>query len=477
MGLRAIALYQNTCGLTFALQDAELILNFCQEFIMRLLNLIAVFAVLCLFLFMPGAKAQAESALDLEKAVRLGLERNQSLQAVREALLGSEYGVKSARGAFGPTLKSTYTYTRLDERPSGMDPATGRRIKDSRDMWSFNLNVQQPIFTGYRILSSYEKARLGNEMANSQLTKAELDLILEIQRTFMDLLAARESVRVANDSLTRLKSHLNVSQSFYDVGLAPKLDVLQAQVDVAQAEQDLISAENAVDNLEAKLDMLLFIPLGQNTKYQGELIYIPFELELEECRELALANRPDIFMADKSVQMALKDERITASSFYPSLGANFDYYRRGDSPAVSGSKLQDRDEWRASLRMEWTLFEWGRTYYAYKQDGQKIRELMAEYESLIRNVAFEVKVGYLQISESRKRIMVARQALEEARESYRMAQARYEAQVGTNTDVLDAQAKLSGAEANLISANADYLKALASIYNAMGQKNIALGSF
>ncbi|MFN2267256.1 MAG: TolC family protein, partial [Desulfonatronovibrio sp.] len=48
------------------------------------------------------------------------------------------------------------------------------------------------------------------------------------------------------------------------------------------------------------------------------------------------------------------------------------------------------------------------------------------------------------------------------------------AQVGTNTDVLDAQAKLSGAEANLIRANADYLKALATIYNAMGEKNISL---
>ncbi|MFW6004858.1 MAG: TolC family protein, partial [Desulfonatronovibrionaceae bacterium] len=53
---------------------------------------------------------------------------------------------------------------------------------------------------------------------------------------------------------------------------------------------------------------------------------------------------------------------------------------------------------------------------------------------------------------------------------------RYEAQVGTNTDVLDAQAKLSGAEANLIQARADYLKALASLYNSMGEKNISLSS-
>jgi outer membrane protein len=427
-------------------------------------------------ILIPAYNAGAQNILDMEAAVNMGLERNRSLQAVREALIGTEYGVKSARGAFGPRFKTSYGYTRLDDPPSGMDPATGRRIKDSRDVWVMNFNIQQPLFTGYNILSNFEKAKLGNEQAQSQLLRAELELVLEIQSAFLDLLAARESVRVAEDSLARLKSQLNVSQSYYEVGLVPKLDVLQAQVDVAQAEQDLISARNVVDNLRARLNTLLHLPLEQEVFYQGELAFIPFLLELEECSQMALSNRPDIFIADKSIQIALKDEKITASSFYPQIGANFDLYRRGDDPTVSGSRLQDRSEWRAGVQLEWTLFEWGRTHYAHKQAGQRTRQLMAEYEDLLGNVVFQVKSSYLNIDESRDRITVARQALEEARESYRMAVARYEAQVGTNTDVLDAQAKLTGAEANLIRANADYLKSLASIYNAMGQKNITLMS-
>lgn len=426
------------------------------------------------FLFFPASETNAQKILDLEAAVKMGLERNQALQGMKAALTGSEYGVHSARGAFGPRVKVGYGYTRLDEAPTGMDPATGMRVSDSKDLWTMNLNINQPLFTGFNILSSYEKARLGNQQAESHLTKAELELILEIQTSFMDLLATRESIRVANDSLTRLKSHLNVSQSFYDVGLAPRLDVLQAQVDVAQAEQDLITAENNARIIEAKLDMLLYLPAGEEVNYQGKLEYLPFEMDVDQCRERALKKRPDIFIADKSIQMATKDETITASSFYPQIGANFDYNRRGDDPGVSGSRLQDKSEWRAGLQMEWTLFEWGKTYYAHKQAGEKTKQLMAEYEDLLQTVIFEITSSFLKIDESHKRIMVARQALEEANESYRMAVARYEAQVGTNTNVLDAQAKLSGAEANLIRANADYLKALATIYNAMGEKNISL---
>ncbi len=428
-----------------------------------------------LLVLMPIHESNAQKVLDLEKAVNMGLERNHALQAVREALIGTEYGIKSARGAFGPRLQTVYTYTRLDDPPRGMDATTGRRIKDSRNVWTLNFNIEQPLFTGFNILSSFQKAKLGNEQAESQLVKAELQLILDIQSSFLDLLAARESVRVAEDSLTRLESHLNVSQSFFDVGLSPKLDVLQAQVDVAQAQQDLISARNVVDILIARLNMLLNLPLGYDVSYQGELYFAPFDLELMECKKLALNNRPDISIADRSVQLALKDEKITASSFYPQVGASFDMYRRGDDPTVSGSKLQDRSEWRAGVQMRWTLFEWGKTYYAHQQSGQKTRQLLAEYENLLNSAVFEVKKDYLNIDESRQRIGVARQGLEEARESYRMAVARYEAQVGTNTDVLDAQARLSGAEANLIHANADYLKAIASIYNSMGQKNITLG--
>lgn len=51
-----------------------------------------------------------------------------------------------------------------------------------------------------------------------------------------------------------------------------------------------------------------------------------------------------------------------------------------------------------------------------------------------------------------------------------MAVARYQAQVGTNTDVLDAQSDLSSAEASLITARGDYMISVASLYNATGSK-------
>ena len=86
-------------------------------------------------------------------------------------------------------------------------------------------------------------------------------------------------------------------------------------------------------------------------------------------------------------------------------------------------------------------------------------------------MAYEVKAQLLKINETRKRIKVAQYGLVQAKEAYRVALARYEAQVGTNTDVLDAQAKLSAAEASLTEAQADYLISLSVLYASMGIAN------
>ena len=60
-------------------------------------------------------------------------------------------------------------------------------------------------------------------------------------------------------------------------------------------------------------------------------------------------------------------------------------------------------------------------------------------------------------------------AVEQAQEAYRVAKARYNEQVGTNFDVLDASSKLTVAEADLTGARADYLTALSQLYVSMGE--------
>ena len=116
----------------------------------------------------------------------------------------------------------------------------------------------------------------------------------------------------------------------------------------------------------------------------------------------------------------------------------------------------------------------GRTKYAYEQSKQNVIRLREETAELRLEISFAVKSLHLKLEEASARIAVARKALEEAREGFRIAQARYQAQVGTNTDVLDAQARLTRGEADLTEALVDYQLALARLFTARGEQNPGL---
>ena len=424
-------------------------------------------AIVCVALFSSGTRSLAQT-LDMAGAVSQGLQANQGVWAERENLTGTEYGVRSARGAFGPSVGTAYDYTRYDVKRTG----GGYEL----DTFGATLSVSQPLFTGFRLLSSYEKAKIQKDQAKAQVNKAELDLILNIQQNFLTLLQARENLKSARDSLVRLESLLKVARAFYEVGLKPKLDVLQAQVDVATAEQELLSAELAEETQRARLHSLLNLGVNEGVDYVGVLEYHPFSMKFDECLALAGKHRPDLQIAERSVEVAGMDAKLVAADLYPSVSADFNYVRRGDGPFVNGAEYLDPSAWQAGVNMSWKVFEWGKTVNAHRQAKKNISRLEAEYRDLLSNVAYEVKTSLLKIREAEKRIGVARTGVEAAKESYRMAKARYEAQVGTYTDVLDAQAGQTQSEAALTKALAEYLSAVAGLYSSIGERNPGLAS-
>lgn len=424
-----------------------------------------------------GQAAQATpqtppKTLDLKQSVEFGLANNPTMVSARAQLLGSEYDQNSAFADFLPTATATYGMTRYDTQPT----SNGAPSADQTS-WYGQLNLHQPVFTGFKLLSTYQKAKLTKEQNEAKLSQTELTLIGSIQTQYLAHLKAKMDVKSAQDSVERLRSQLKVTQAFFDVGLKPKLDVLQAEVDLATAQQTLLTSKNSLDTTRAKLNSLLNLPLEAPVEYVGELTYSPFSLELAECLNRAYKLRPDILIGEKSVGMAEKDQTISGSTFYPQLGADYNYYKKGDGASLSDSKYlsnQGKEYWTVGANASWTFFQWGSTFNKYRSAGESVTKMRAELDNTKLGAGFEVKQYLLSQRAAADRIGVARKSVETARESYRMALARYQAQVGTNTDLLTAQASVSSSEAQLSQALSDYQTALSNLYVAMGEKNAAL---
>ncbi len=446
-----------------------------------------------------GTAVQASGQpINMEQSVQRGLEANPQMQSARAALSGAEESRRQALANFGPVGTVSYAFQRTDAQvistnsqnlPSNqiLNTLTNSNLSTSRyvhsregnwqNLYQLQLQVTQPIFTGFKLLSSYQKAALQKDYSQANISYTELSLVKSVQQAFLTLLQARANVQSNKDSVARLESQYKVAQAYYDVGLKPRLDVLQAESDLADAEQNLLKAENAVLVQIAQLNSLLNLPLNDQTNYVGELAYIPFAMSIEDCLDTAYKQRPDLYMGVKSVQMAERDAKIAASPLYPQVQAQLTHTKQGnamnlDLRDMSGQTTPEATTVGVTASLQ--AWDWGSTYFGLQAARENVKKLQADLAKLRLDIGYQVKTCYLNIQDAAKRISVARTALEASKEGYRMAVARYQAQVGTSTDVLDAQSRVSTAETNLTQALTDYQSALADIYVAMGIKNLDL---
>lgn len=425
---------------------------------------------LCLLALLPPATAQARDVYTLQRAVETALDRNFTIKAAQAGHKSAREGTRAARSAFGPVLGAGYDYLR---RQHGVS-STGS-LQD-KELFAWRASLSQNVFSGFSTLADYQKAALQEESSRAGINQARLELIRTVQEHFFTYLKARRNVISARDSLERLRSQRASSQAFYDVGVSPRIDVLSAEVDESTAESALLVAENTVATEKARLNTLLLLPLDADVEYEGKLEYTPFFRTLESCLEQAYRRRPDLLIAEKAVQMAEKDILKAKSGFYPTITAEGGWGTVGGNAFASGSPSARAhySEWTVGLSAEWPLFEWGKTYFQTRQATSARSKVRAEADNLLQEVGFMVKERTLAMAEAAKRIKVARKTVEQAGEAYRMASARYRQQVGTMTEVLDAQARLSLAESSLAGALADYNIALSSLFAAIGEENPGL---
>lgn len=402
----------------------------------------------------------------MAQAVERALVNNPSLGAEEAQSKSSEESRKSRRGAFGPKLGMTYSAVK-QERKS--EPATSR--PPELGTYSWGVEISQPVFQGFRLLTSYQRAAIQADSDRASLRGAELAMTERTQTEFLNCLRAEENARSEREALARLKDQLRITRAFYEVGLRPKLDVLQAEVDVSQAENTLLQAENVRDTAYARLNTLIGLPATARVSYVGQLVHTPFRLSLERCLDLAYRQRPDLYVAAKAVEIAAKDQKLVQSDYYPQIEAYYNINQRGNSPDLQkmGNNGSRSTTWEVGATASWNVFQWGETYYDDKRAGWLVTRMRYEEENLKLNVGYEVKSRLLAVREAEKRITVAERGVAQAREAYDSALARYEEQVGTNFDVLNASSNLTRAQASLTAARADYLTALSQIYVSMGE--------
>ena len=438
---------------------------------------ISIFLGILFIMLLGSSNILASEVLTLEESIKIALENSLSIYSAKEEIKAKEFEELSTKADFFPKLSTSYTYTRLDNDTVNNAkyttypyPSFSPREVSPLDTnsYQFNITATQPLFTGWRLTISREIASLGVDTAKIQKETAIQDLVLNVKAAYFGILKAEKLEKVAKQEVEQLEANLRVSQAFYDEGIIAKNDLLQTEVQMAQARQNLIKATNGVEIVKSLFNKLLRRGLNQGVNIKDILDYYPIKLLLDQCMEKAKQNRPEIKEVSLNVMAVEKAVDLNKSSYYPYVTLIGNYQRETDDILLDSAPGKDPDNWTIQLKGEWIFWEWRKKRHDVAAARAKLAKANYILKEIKDNIQLEVKEAYLSLREAEKNIQVAKKAVVQAEENFRMNEERYKQQVATSTDVLDALTLLTQARTNYFNALSEHNIAWARLERAMG---------
>ena len=398
--------------------------------------------------------------LDLKDTVRMALENNRTIKQYFANVDNARWSLSKARRQMGPTLTWNTGANRI-----GGKAYEGAVNPDYDYNYSNSGTITMPLFN-QSLRASRDSAKYALNAADMTLEDTKQSTVKTATTYYYNILQCRNLIKVYQDNVETLQAHLDQVNAQYRVGTVAKSDVLSSEVQLANAQQSLVTAQNDYDVAVATLNNYINLPTDTVLDIKDELKYTKYDLDMDACTNFALLNRADGLAAYYNVKKAEAGVTSAKAGYLPTVTAS-------GSDAIAGEKPfkddhTNSDTWAVGLSASWNLFDNGVTsadIHAAEADLLKAQEASAQTDEQIR---LDVRTAILSLQAAEKNIQTTRVSVTKAEEDYKIAQVSYNAGVGTNLNVMDAEEKLTSARTNYYTALYKYNVSKAELDKAMG---------
>ena len=426
----------------------------------------AVVAIMAMLLLVSTAMAAptAPTELTLDQAVNMALASNPTGKIAVFDFEAAKGALTAARSYRWPTIAGSHTdsWTMPGEKVNkAADP--NRDSGAVTDKFTNSLNTSWILWSGNRYESQISQAKLGLDSSQWGIALARQLLKYNATDAYFKFMAARDAVKLNQESVERLERYLQDVKLQFDVGVVAKVDVLRSEVALAQARQTLIEAQNAYDVTMANLNNIIGLPLTTELSIKGDMSYAKYEQDLAACVDAALRQRPEISQSTDAAKSAQEAITIAKAGYLPTVSA---VYQAGwyDNTFAGGNNYN----WTVYLQTSWTFMDSGLTAGKVKQSVEGFNKTKEQLKQTVDGVRLDVRSTYLSLKSFEQSIQTSSAAVGLAEEDYKIKVIRYQAGVGTNLDVLDAQLALTTAKNNYLQAMYNYNNYRAKLDKSMG---------
>lgn len=316
-----------------------------------------------------------------------------------------------------------------------------------------------------KIIGAVGAARLGIDQQELNLQSVEQGTIESTVAAYYSIIRAAENVQAIRAQLANQSELLDITAMRYELGLATRLDTLQAAVTVANIRPQLAVAEARLRNEGSRLNAVMGrrpeTPLRIANQQAVELDPLVEAVALELAQ-----NRPELAALSLSVDILGRTRQVQKADRLPYLNLSGSYGYVGKSVATVFD--DGHDTWRATAGLTVPIFDGLLTKGLVDETAARIRRTEAELTGLRRNVQVEVLEILANLRLARDLLDAVQLNLERGEEVLDESLLMLQLGKVNYLDVLLAESNRAEARNNVIEARYTVLTLTAALKRAIG---------
>ncbi len=333
-----------------------------------------------------------------------------------------------------------------------------------------NVTVEQMIFDGSYFIG-LKAARVYTDLSRKSLEQTKVATAEQVTKAYYTALVNQERQTLLNSNYQRLDTLLRETKLMFENGFAEKIDVGRIQVQFNNANTERKQNQRLTEVSYLLLKFQMGMPINQDIALADKINDINFDFEQAAEAEFRYTDRAEFAQISINQDLAKLDLQNNRIQYLPKLTASASYgYNSGASQFADLTNFGDRwfDYGNWGLNLSIPIFDGLRKHHTIQKSKLQLQQLENQGGFLKNQIDLEIVQARVNLQNNLETLEVQQENLELAQEVFDVTKIKYQAGVGSNLEVTEAQNALQSAETNYYNALYSALIAQVDLKKALG---------
>ncbi|GIV27806.1 MAG: transporter [Bacteroidia bacterium] len=333
------------------------------------------------------------------------------------------------------------------------------------------ISVSQIIFSSDYI-SALQASKGLVELTQKNLQRTKIETQVQVTKAYLNALVAKERFNIIQTNIQKLEKLLHDTKTLHENGFVEKIDLDRIQI----AYNNLLTEKEKFLRLiglsQTLLKYQMNYPLTDSIILTDSLIQ--FKDRITDIKELQFSPEKRIEYQIFNQQKKLNEIDLNRykMQFLPSIVAYGSYTKNAQRTEFDVFDFSKNKQWfdikLIGVTLNWNLFTSGQRYFRIKQAQYNVLKSQYNLEQIKQSVQLEYQSALTNYKNALASLKNQENNLKLAQSVFDTAIKKYEVGVGSNLEVVNAEASLKEAQTNYITALYDALNAKVDLDKALG---------